>query len=189
MLPHCGDADRLRLRQLVTLAHEYQRSPQPRLSAFVDLVERRRVQRPREAQIRVMTIHQAKGLEFDAVVLAELDGSLSKPPRKCVTLAPSPTAIATGALRYVRQQAWELLEPQWRQAFGRTVAAAMTESLCTLYVALTRSIHACYIYIQPPAKDAFRQNTSGAVYHTLGLTEPVKPESVLYSDGDAEWFT
>ncbi|WP_417746549.1 UvrD-helicase domain-containing protein [Rosistilla oblonga] len=189
LLPSCGEADRLRLRQLIGLANQYARAPQPRLSAFVELVTKRRVQRPREAQIRVMTIHQAKGLEFDAVILPEMDGNLSKPPQKCVTIAPSPTARATGALRYVKHQAWGLLEDQWQQAFGRSIAAAMTESLCTLYVAVTRPVHALYIYIMPGGKNSMNGKTSAALlYHALGVTATVEPETELYVDGDREWF-
>lgn len=189
LLPSCGEADRLRLRQLIGLANQYARAPQPRLSAFVDLVVKRRVQRPREAQIRVMTIHQAKGLEFDAVILPEMDGNLSKPPQKCVTIAPTPTARATGALRYVKHQAWGLLEDQWQQAFGRSIAAAMTESLCTLYVAVTRPIHALYIYVLPPPKGSFTGKTSAALlYHALSITATADPETELYFDGNREWF-
>ncbi|QDV69358.1 Putative ATP-dependent DNA helicase YjcD [Rosistilla carotiformis] len=189
LLPECGEADRLRLRQLIGLANQYARAPQSRWSAFVEMVTKRRVQRPREAQIRVMTIHQAKGLEFDAVILPELDGPLSKPPQKCVTIAPSPTARATGALRYVKHQAWGMLEDQWQQAFGRSIAAAMTESLCTLYVAVTRPVHALYIYIIPAGKSNFNAKTSAALlYHALGVTATVEPETDLYIDGDREWF-
>ncbi|QDS88405.1 ATP-dependent helicase/nuclease subunit A [Rosistilla ulvae] len=189
LLPSCGEADRLRLRQLIGLANQYARAPQPRLSAFVELVTKRRVQRPREAQIRVMTIHQAKGLEFDAVILPEMDGNLSKPPQKCVTISPTPTARATGALRYVKHQAWSLLEDQWQQAFGRSIAAAMTESLCTLYVAVTRPVHALYIYVMPTAKGNFSSQTSAALlYHALGITAAAEPETDLYIDGDREWF-
>ena len=188
LLPHCGSSDRLRLRQLLGLAHQYLRSPQPRLSAFVELVMNRRVERPREAQIRVMTIHQAKGLEFDAVVLPELDGGLSVPPQKCVTIAPTITSLATGALRYVNHKSWELLPSEWQIAFGRSISAAMTESLCTLYVALTRPVHALYSFVQPPTKGEFKAKTAAAlVYHALGASEAIEPESTLLSFGNPDW--
>lgn len=39
--------------------------------------ERRGSRIPRAAQVRVMTVHGAKGLEFDRVILADLDRGLS----------------------------------------------------------------------------------------------------------------
>ncbi len=39
---------------------------------FVRLVREKRVERPQMAPIRVMTLHQSKGLEFDAVFIPEI---------------------------------------------------------------------------------------------------------------------
>ena len=48
-----------------------------RLAEFVRRVRTERVENPRAAQVRVMTVHGAKGLEFDRVILADLDRGLS----------------------------------------------------------------------------------------------------------------
>ena len=59
--------------QLVDLGHTYERRAGIRPSDFVAFVEQTKVEDPSPAKVRVMTIHQAKGLQFDIVVLPELD--------------------------------------------------------------------------------------------------------------------
>ena len=78
----CDRRDQSRLQQLVELAYEYQPASTLRTDDFVRLVEQRQVADPSSADVRVMTIHQAKGLEFDIVVLPELDGHAHRPARR-----------------------------------------------------------------------------------------------------------
>src|SRR5690606_23716144 len=87
--PHCDRGDVIRLRQLVTLAQTYEINRQPRLGDFVALVQAKRVERPQPAAVRVMTVHQAKGLEFDVVVLPELDGTLTRQARQTIAMKES----------------------------------------------------------------------------------------------------
>ena len=44
---------------------------------FIEMVSATKVEDPSAADVRVMNIHQSKGLQFDIVVLPELDGRLS----------------------------------------------------------------------------------------------------------------
>jgi ATP-dependent helicase/nuclease subunit A len=134
----CDASDSLRLRQLLQLAQSYESNPQPRLSDFVRLVREKRVERPQPAQVRVMTVHQAKGLEFDAVVLPELDGNLTRQARKCIARCPDPSAPPEAMLRYLGGPYWHFLPEPWQRTFGLHAAGLMTEALCLLYVALTR---------------------------------------------------
>ncbi len=68
-----------RLSQLIELAERYEAgTAQPlRPSRFVEFVAATHVEEPTPAEVRVMTIHASKGLEFDAVVLPELDAQLN----------------------------------------------------------------------------------------------------------------
>ncbi len=135
----CDPRETLRLKQLCHLTLSYQSQAAPRLRDFVRMVREKRVDRPQAARVRVMTIHQAKGLEFDAVVLAELDGTLTRQGGNCVadvrTLGEPPQAMT----RYLNQKSWHFLSRDWQKAFGRQAAGNMTESLCLLYVAMTRA--------------------------------------------------
>ncbi len=63
----CDEGDALRLRQLVYLAQQYETKRGSRVTDFVNVVQQKRIEKPRPAQVRVMTVHQAKGLEFDIV--------------------------------------------------------------------------------------------------------------------------
>ena len=65
--------DRMRCVQLVELARAFEEGGGGRLAEFVRRVRTERVENPRTAQVRVMTVHGAKGLEFDRVIVADLD--------------------------------------------------------------------------------------------------------------------
>ena len=69
--------DRMRCVQLVESARAFDEGGGGRLAEFVRRVRTERVENPRAAQVRVMTVHGAKGLEFDRVILADLDRGLS----------------------------------------------------------------------------------------------------------------
>jgi len=69
--------DRMRCSQLVESARSFDEGGGGRLAEFVRRVRTERVENPRAAQVRVMTVHGAKGLEFDRVILADLDRGLS----------------------------------------------------------------------------------------------------------------
>ena len=100
------------------------------------------------AAVRVMTVHQAKGLEFDMVVLPELEvdpvgqppafvahhPDVTGPPIGCAAMPRKPSAAAPG---------------RWQQMFTDATDAAVSESLCVLYVAMTRAVHALHAIIAP----------------------------------------
>ena len=62
----------------------YEANAAPRVRDFVQLVQQKRIERPQAAKIRVMTVHQSKGLEFDAVILPELEGAFARIDGRCI---------------------------------------------------------------------------------------------------------
>src|SRR5207249_1970782 len=73
--------DLSRLQQLVEMAYAFGPRSTLRADDFVTWVRNQRVPDPSGAKVRVMTMHAAKGLQFDAVFLPELDtGLLGQPP-------------------------------------------------------------------------------------------------------------
>ena len=70
---HCNAYDRVRCEQLLELAREFDQRPPARLSQFVEHVRNRRMERQGGSAVRIMSIHASKGLEFEAVILLELD--------------------------------------------------------------------------------------------------------------------
>ena len=73
----CDAREMRRLREFVALADTFDQTPTLRTRDFIRLVEQTRVADIQPAAVQVMTIHQAKGLEFDAVILAELGSKLT----------------------------------------------------------------------------------------------------------------
>ena len=69
----CNEYDRVRCEQLLELAREWDQRPPTRLSQFVEHVRNRRMERQGGSAVRIMSIHASKGLEFETVILLELD--------------------------------------------------------------------------------------------------------------------
>ena len=183
----CDQRDRTRLRQLAQLAISYEPNASSRLRDFVRLVREKRVERPQVSRVRVMTIHQAKGLEFDAVVLPELDGRLIGKTPFCVTDTPKLSEPPVAISRYLSSSAWHYLDQRWRAAFGRDAGLRMTEVLCTLYVALTRAKQALYLITQPGKPTDRKVST---LIHTAlnGPDSIAEPSTVLWEQGDRGWW-
>lgn len=100
---------------------------------------------PSAGVVQIMTIHKAKGLTFDAVIVADL-----KP--KAITALQDLSALK--GYDAARQLRWVMTSPRKEIALhieplrGAHLEAAMDgalEELCNLYVALTRAKYANYI--------------------------------------------
>ncbi len=189
MTPAATDHDTLRLRQLTQLALDYELKGWTRLRDFVRLVREKRVERPQAAKIRVMTVHQAKGLEFDAVVLPELDAALTRQSGGCIADRPRASDPPRALSRYMSSKSWHFLPASWQEAFGRQAASEITESLCLLYVAMTRARQALHIVMPPQSNSKFDKKTAASlIYHALEIeADPKLPENVLYEIGDPDW--
>lgn len=190
LAPHCDERETERLKQLTHLSLSYRAAPGSRVRDFVQMVRDKRVERPQAAPIRVMTVHQAKGLEFDAVFLPELDATLTRTSGHCVADVPEIGHPPEGLTRYLNQKLWHFLPKHWQQVFGEQAESQMTEALCLMYVAMTRARQALYITITPARKKSFENRTSASlVFHALQCDEdPSQPEVTLFETGDSEWF-
>ena len=190
LAPVCDARETLRLKQLCYLAIDYDLNVSPRLRDFVRMVREKRIDRPRAAPVRVMTVHQSKGLEFDAVIVVEMDSSLSRQSTDCVSRVEDLMQPPTGMTRYVSQKTWHFLSREWQNAFGKQAADSFTESLCMWYVALTRAKQGLYMVVQPQKKPEFNARTFGSlVFHALRIEEdPTQDNTVLYQAGDENWF-
>ncbi|MDF1838610.1 MAG: 3'-5' exonuclease, partial [Planctomycetota bacterium] len=71
-----GEWDRVRFDQLIDRAHTFSKQAGLRPSQFARIVFHSRVPAPWTARIQAMTVHSSKGLEFDAVLLPELDAKI-----------------------------------------------------------------------------------------------------------------
>ena len=195
-LTHVVDQrDAIRLKQLIQLAIGYHSNAAPRVRDFVRMVTEKRIERPQAAKIRVMTVHQSKGLEFDAVILPELEGQLARLDGRCVAKVDQPGDAPTSLTRYIGEKQWHFLASEWQQAFGQRVQQAIHEAICLLYVAITRARQAVYIIVQPATKKDYQNKHAAAmVYHALrGAAcqchdDPSQPGQTLYESGNQDWY-
>ncbi len=166
---------------------------------------------PQGNAIRIMTIHKAKGLEFDMVLLPRLarndimaDSSKAKLMQQCdergnpvaVLLKPSTDALADSpAVRDAIYTPWQ--------------AELEFSALCNLYVAVTRARYATYVIIpsftppkskKEPTKEELILNgecegesVTGMMVQLAAEADACEPEldtdiaECLYLRGDARW--
>lgn len=192
LLAHANRREQLRLRQLTDLAYEYAADATLRCDDFVAFVEQQRVAEATEAPVRVMTVHQAKGLQFDIVVLPELAVSLGGQNPACAVGRPSPTSAIDRVCLYPKQAVQPFLPAEIQSAIAETEARRIKEAMCLLYVQMTRAVHALHMIIPPTKKD---QKTESMPCKFHGLlraayvgTERVAENTVLKEFGDPRWY-
>ncbi len=137
-----------------------------------------------------MTVHQAKGLQFDVVVLPELEGRLKGTPPQVAIGRRQPTAPIDRICRHASQEIWPLLPAEYQRIFEIWPREAVNESLCLLYVALTRAVHALHLIV-PPTSDnerTFPQTFTGVLRSALVGGRKLEPGHTAYEHGDRNWF-
>jgi ATP-dependent helicase/nuclease subunit A len=187
LAPACSSRDQMRLDQLVQLAYRYDAVATLRNRDFVDYVRSHKVALSRPAPVRVMTIHQAKGLEFDAVFLPGLNRRLIDRPPIFITSQSNPVEPPKAVMRFVNEQLRAFLGQAWQQAYAQQAIQAYTEAFSLFYVALTRARQALYLYAMPAERPSQRWDS---LLHSL-LVDPAergKSESVVFEVGEAAWY-
>ncbi len=169
---------RLRGRQLVELAREFDEGGRRDVAEFLAWAESCTVRETDTAGVvRVLTVHKAKGLGFDLVILPELEGQTLAQRRDGL-------AVQKAADRSVE---WVLDLPakifhEHDAVLSAHVAAreadAAHEALCKFYVAMTRAKRAMYVITKPVGTSASR-NFPKLLEQTLGET---------WAEGDPAWF-
>ncbi|MDR3108837.1 MAG: UvrD-helicase domain-containing protein [Planctomycetaceae bacterium] len=149
MLPLCDEHENGRLEQLVELAYKFQNLQDPlgiRTRAFVDAIDKTKIESKTPAKVRVMTVHASKGLEFDIVVLPFIEKKAaplfkSIPNNKVVVGREKgkQTESVETVLRYVGKEMQALLPSNYRDIFAQRIQHEVEESLAVLYVAMTRA--------------------------------------------------
>lgn len=187
LLPALAERDQLRADQLIQRAYHYDSMATLRGRDFIDFVRKDKVSLNRPAKVRVMTIHQSKGLEFDAVFLPGLHKAFRQNDTGFVTRQASPTEPPQSIIRYMNSTLQEHLSKEWREAFEQKAIRGFSEALCTFYVALTRARQALYLYARPSAKPV---QTWGSLLNSVFVEESKRNAAgeVVYQCGDEMWF-
>jgi ATP-dependent exoDNAse (exonuclease V) beta subunit len=146
-----------------------------------------------------MTVHQAKGLEFDAVVLPDLDFRLDQSAARTFLLGlrRSPLEDASRVMRAPAQQI-SALDPRRKEIVDRDTEGQVTEALSVLYVALTRARQGLYLVAAskaPSASAAKRKETeepgasysyAGIICAALGIAHD--GSGTVFEKGNSAWY-
>jgi len=190
---------RTRLRQLLSAAGEFDSAGSRDCDGFLAFIDKYELHEvAADDAVRVMTIHQSKGLGFDVVILPELDGSsIAKARDVPVLLGRDEDSLPRWLLTNPAHGVAEA-DSTLAAALADANAGASFESLCLLYVAMTRAKRGLYIITSYPGKDSrvFHQPaflklqltaedkpTDGDIVHIDG-----SPVCCLSSHGDALWY-
>jgi len=189
--PWGSHRDRRRLEQLVAAARQWDmegggaREGLVRTEPFVTHCRTTNVADPVVSPIRVMTIHKAKGLEFDLVVLTDLDRRLVPRSPRVVVDRDSPLHPIKRVLVHVARELLPLFPDDWRPLCEEANHPVIREAIATLYVGLTRAAQGMEILVLPAtAKEQKIPKTLGGVIRATLPDSPEAPaDSVLWSHG------
>lgn len=186
LAPFCDRRDAMRLQQLVELATEYDADATLRPSDFAKFIAKKKVADAAAAQVRVMTIHQSKGLEFETVILPELEVMLQGRNPQCIAGGDHFLEPATRATRYVGETHRALLPEAMQKDHEEERSQRVQDSLCLLYVAMTRAVHALHMIVPPRKSDS---NSKWSDLLRFALCDPEKKyeDGLLYAEGDPNW--
>ena len=191
LTPFCNKRELTRLLQLVSLAYRYENQASEQAGDFIDMVSATKVEDPSAADVRVMNIHQAKGLQFDIVVLPELDVQLSGLTPPVVVGRKNPTAPVESVFRYIPKNILPLLPDRFASMLEVYHQQIHNEGLCLLYVAMTRAVHALHLIIAPSAESekTLPRTYAGLLRSALQEDNPHNPPNqIVYEHGDENWF-
>lgn len=201
----CNRREARRLTQLIERAYEYQsriesptqlgyqtqRRPSARPSEFVRYIRETKFADPSNSLIRVMTVHQAKGLEFDVVLLPDLLGPFVEGHETFLFRRPGIEADIDLVCRYMGKDSGRSFLPKsFMPLFDNYEDRTARESLCVLYVALTRAAHALHVFL-PSQMQKLRSTKGHPGYLIKDAFLPgvaLEAGKTMFELGDARWF-
>ncbi len=190
---------RKRLAELLVAAGEFDEGGSRDVAGFLRFVDGyEKHELAAENAVRVMTVHQSKGLGFDLVIApdlmhrditaADLDLAVARDPK---TDAPK------WVLKMPRQQIAER-DTVLAEEVQRLSAEGCFEELCVLYVMLTRAREGLYVVTSYPGPNSRSLTLAAFVkQQLLGDAKPTGGKTVkigggtftrLYDKGDKDWY-
>jgi ATP-dependent exoDNAse (exonuclease V) beta subunit len=170
---------RERGRLLVAAAERFDEGGSRDVAEFLEFMEGYTV---REVDtlgvVRVMTVHKAKGLGFDLVILPDLEGVKLASRRAGLAVQRADDRSVEWVLDYPNKIFAEH-EPVLAAHAAAAESEAAYENLCLLYVAMTRAKRAMILVTEPTKKSSESQNFTRLLHDTLGEQ---------WSTGEARWF-
>ncbi len=198
--PVLGPRSAERLTQMIQLADRSEPLSRLRSSEFIRVVRETRVDEPAPAPVRVMTVHKAKGLQFDIVVLGQMDEPIGRLGSKEIwrfRQVPTEEPVAVfGSFKKSLRKVIEPVVPKIGAAYSQEVAARVSDDLSAFYVAMTRARHALHLILKPLTRRADgtigtkgNTNASPASICRHRLTDMTDPplDRLRVQRGDRNW--
>ena len=187
---HMSGNEKIRLDQLAELAYVYEARASLRFDDFVHYVQHTPVESATPVRVRVMTIHRAKGLEFDAVILPELAATFDKvQPPKILFERSDQTGEIARVIRYPNKTTCAL-DPQLKHFSEAYRAQQAEDELNVFYVALTRARQALYMIVPPLSErqgEKLPRSFAGILRGAL-CSESSPTAGTLFAKGDSNWW-
>jgi len=194
------DFGRKRLNELVGAAIEFDRGNNADCNAFLRFIEGYETHDlATDDAVRVMTIHQSKGLGFDVVVTPDLQsGNMARGGQGAFVMArDAATGKPRWALEMPRRMVAEV-DDVLREQLAVSDETAAFDALCLLYVALTRARQGLYMVTGFPGKTSEVLTAAAFLKRQLtGDARRVEGEGVtiagdqftcLYETGERDWY-
>jgi ATP-dependent helicase/nuclease subunit A len=195
-LPEKAALERVRLRQLIPLTAEFDRQPNGTALRFASYVNSLRLPASRTgSHIEVLTMHKAKGLEYDIVLLPTLkghNGITSRgggAPDLMVHEGPGddPVPPVDWILSPPRKFVKEA-DPILSEQIARDRRSGAWESLRLLYVAMTRAKRALHIFTSEPAPKSNTLYLENIVQNALAPDTGTDLEDPVLTLGEERWW-
>ena len=164
----CSVHDQIRCEQLVELARHWDAAGGGRLAHFVARVRAQSLDNPISSRVRVMTVHGSKGLEFEAVILADLQSrgrGGGDGPRFLVTMT-TPETSPEVQLVPSREVAEILGMQDVTEGYQQK---QFEEDLSVLYVGLTRAKSYLDVVLTAPKRQ--EPSLAGILFEGWGHVE------------------
>lgn len=182
-----------RFEQLINLAQRFDASPWSRIDEFIRLVRRTGVEEASADAVRVMTIHAAKGLEFDAVVLPDLARPWAPKTGQPLLFREGDDPLAPPSVAcFMPRKALREAHPALAAITARAVSREVEAELSALYVAMTRAALALEMIVPPnavkpadPSKPP-KPSAARALREALAPDASATPGSLVCERGDGD---
>ncbi len=184
-----------RLGQFFEVAADFDETGSRDIDAFLRLAREHRVREDAASAraIQVMTVHQSKGLQFDVVIMPELQGdALDHVARNRLFVSRG----TRGAVEWILDKPEQVVvqrDETLRKAQAQEKARQAFEGMCRLYVGVTRAKLGLYLVVAEGKRNV-GNNEADVLRARLG-TGPVAEYALedegckcLWETGDRHWF-
>ncbi|MDE0960005.1 MAG: UvrD-helicase domain-containing protein [Planctomycetota bacterium] len=178
----CSPEDRTRIHQMMEQIH-IRKPTTGRLDELIAHLRKHRLSVPSGSRVQVMTVHQAKGLGRDVVILPELAAGWFKVlPSLLERRASADSTDPPWISRYIKKLEQQILQQPYPEMNRQARRSQLQESLSVLYVAMTRAKRSLTMII--PATPPPQDSAAYLLWTTLGQSQPLVAGTTLFEKGD-----